>query len=59
MCRNPSIQLMGYPERAEVLEMRVCCGTQFVEWPLGETLQTVMTKSGLEAKSSVSKGVGS
>lgn len=58
-CRDPSIQLLGYTRRAEVLEMTVCCGTQFVERPLGGTLQTVMTKSGLEAKSSVTKGVGS
>lgn len=58
-CRNPSTQPLGYTKRAEVLEMMVCHSAQFVEWPLGETLQPVMTKSGLEAKSSVAKGVGS
>lgn len=42
-----------------MLEMMVCCGTHFVERPLGGTLQTVMTKSGLEAKSHVTKGVDS
>lgn len=56
-CRSAFIQLMDYRERAEVLEMIVCCSAQFVEWPLGGTRQPVMTKSGLEAKSHVTKGV--
>lgn len=57
MCREPSIQSMGHAERAEVLEITVCCGAQFVGWPLGGTLQALMTKSGLEANPSVPKDV--
>lgn len=56
-CREPSIQSMGHAERAEVLEIIVCCGAQFVGWLLGGTLQALMTKSGLEANPSVTKGV--
>lgn len=48
---------MGHAERAEVLEITVCWGAQFVGWPLGGTLQALMTKSGLEANPGVPKDV--
>lgn len=56
-CRNPSISFQAKQGSRNAGNDGVLW--QFVEWPLGGTLQTVMIQSGLEGKSRVTRGVDS